>query len=203
MLYGVTMMAGGSSWTGGLASWNVYTEADQIRRLGDTYRWKSENVATAEVSERMGYCPGLVESIVYGVLVPGHDGRAGCAAISLTPGTTPDAAYFRELLRFSLEHLPRYAVPVFLRLQVDGATAMHNQKQNKVPLKKDGIDLDSIYGPGKDAKDAMAEGKDVLYWWPTGVGHGPNPDLEGEAYIPFERKDWEAIQARAKETARL
>jgi hypothetical protein len=171
-------------------------------RLGDTYRWKSENVATADVSERLGYAPGLVEAIVYGVLVPGHDGRAGCAAISLTPETKPDAQYFRDLLRYSLDKLPKYAIPVFIRLQPGGSTAMHNQKQNKVPLKKDEINLDAIYGPGKDFKDAAAEGKDVMYWWPGGVGH-PNPDLEGEAYIPFERKDWEAVKARGKEVARL
>ena len=143
-----------------------------------------------------------MEAIVYGVLVPGHDGRAGCAAISLSPEVRPDSQYFRDLLRYSLDNLPKYAIPVFIRLQPGGSTAMHNQKQNKVPLKKDEINLDRIYGEGKDFKDALAEGKDVMYWWPGGVGH-PNPDLEGEAYIPFERKDWEAIQARGKETARL
>ena len=124
-----------------------------MHRLGDTYRWKSENVATADVSERMGYCPGLVEAIVYGVLVPGHDGRASCAAISLTPETRPDATFFRDLLRYNLDHLPKYAIPVFIRLQPGGSVAMHNQKQNKVPLKKDEINLDMIYGPGKDFKD--------------------------------------------------
>jgi hypothetical protein len=159
-------------------------------------------VATAEVSERLGYCPGLVEAIVYGVLLPGHDGRAGCAAISLMPDTKPDAAYFRELLKFAFEHLPRYAVPVFIRLQPGGSNAMHNQKQNKAPLKLDEINLDRIYGEGKDFNDAKVEGKDLMFWHPSAVGH-PNPNLDGEAYIPFERKDWEAIKARGKEMARL
>ncbi|KIW09513.1 uncharacterized protein PV09_00389 [Verruconis gallopava] len=173
-------------------------------RLGDTYRWKSENVATADVSERLGYSPGMVEAIVYGVLVPGHDGRAGTAAISLTPETKPDAAYFKQLLKYSLEHLPRYAVPVFIRLQPGGSTAMHNQKQNKVPLKKDGIDLDAIYGKGKDFKDALAEGRDLMYWWPAGVGHMPSSGGDPDAYVPFERKDWEALKAKHKENvARL
>lgn len=50
-------------------------------RLGDTFRWKGENVSTAEVSEIVGKFPGVVEANVYGVLLPHHDGRAGCAAI--------------------------------------------------------------------------------------------------------------------------
>lgn len=52
-------------------------------RLGDTYRWKSENVSTMEVSAAVGSFPGLSEAVVYGVLIPRHDGRAGCARIYL------------------------------------------------------------------------------------------------------------------------
>jgi acyl-coenzyme A synthetase/AMP-(fatty) acid ligase len=57
-----------------------------LDRLGDTFRWKSENVSTAEVSEVLGKFPGVIDANVYGVEVPGHDGRAGCAALLLNPG---------------------------------------------------------------------------------------------------------------------
>lgn len=70
---------------------------------------------------------------------------------------------------------------------------MHNNKQEKVPLKKDGIDLDAIYGPGLDAKDAIQEGKDVMYWWPGALG-SPTTDLDGDGYVLFERKDWEGLK---------
>jgi acyl-coenzyme A synthetase/AMP-(fatty) acid ligase len=56
-----------------------------LDRLGDTFRWKSENVSTAEVSEVLGRFPGVIDANVYGVEVPGHDGRAGCAALLLNP----------------------------------------------------------------------------------------------------------------------
>lgn len=45
-----------------------------LNRLGDTYRWKSENVATMEVAQTLGHMPGVTEAAVYGVPVPGHDG---------------------------------------------------------------------------------------------------------------------------------
>jgi acyl-CoA synthetase (AMP-forming)/AMP-acid ligase II len=68
-----------------------------LDRLGDTFRWKSENVSTAEVSEVLGKFPGVIDANVYGVEVPGHDGRAGCAALLLNPGPGKEFD-FRALL---------------------------------------------------------------------------------------------------------
>ena len=51
----------------------------------DTFRWKGENVSTAEVSKCLGRHPGVVDANVYGVQLPNHDGRAGCAALMLHP----------------------------------------------------------------------------------------------------------------------
>jgi len=167
-----------------------------LDRLGDTFRWKSENVATMEVAQTLGHFPGVNEVAVYGVLVPGHDGRAGCAAVHLHESQAPTPEFFANFLAYAKEKLPKYAVPVFLRL-LTTVNPMHNQKQNKTPLKKDGISLDAIYGPGKDAEEARAEGKDVLYWWPGALGH-PNPDLDGERYIVLTRSDWDAISGKAK-----
>ncbi|KAF2083183.1 fatty acid transporter-like protein [Saccharata proteae CBS 121410] len=160
-------------------------------RLGDTYRWKSENVATAEVAQCMGTFPGIVEAIVYGVEVPGHDGRAGCAAVFIPPDQR-QGFDFAALLAHLRKELPKYAVPVFLRLTSE-MSPMHNNKQNKVPLKKEGIDLDLIeQGEMKD---------DRLLWLPSAVGQ-----RGGDRYTEFRKEDLDALKAAAKsvgETARL
>ena len=126
-----------------------------------------------------------------------HIGRAGCAAVHLLPDQAPTPQFFTEFLKYAHEKLPKYAIPVFLRLLVE-VSPMHNQKQNKIPLKKDGISLDAIYGPGKDAADAQAAGRDVVYWWPSALGQA-NQQAD-ERYVVFTRADWEAIVSRPVES---
>ncbi|RMZ15752.1 hypothetical protein D0862_01528 [Hortaea werneckii] len=147
-----------------------------LDRLGDTFRWKSENVSTAEVAEVLGRFSGIVEANVYGVEIPGHDGRAGCAAIFI-PHEQRASFDWAGLLAHARKGLPRYAVPVFLRI-VEKQTAMHNNKQNKVPLRKEGIEYEKIRhgegGPG-----------DTLRWLRPG----------SDAYEPFNEEDWQALVA--------
>ncbi|KAM6168645.1 long-chain fatty acid transport protein 3 isoform 2-T2 [Erethizon dorsatum] len=87
-------------------------------RTGDTFRWKGENVATTEVAEVFEALDFLQEVNIYGVTVPGHEGRAGMAALVLRPPHTLDLA---QLYTHVFENLPPYARPRFLRLQTAGA----------------------------------------------------------------------------------
>ncbi|HWD29166.1 MAG TPA: long-chain-acyl-CoA synthetase [Rhizomicrobium sp.] len=112
-----------------------------VDRIGDTFRWKGENVATSEVSEALGVVPGIKEANVYGVSVPGNDGRAGMAAL------VTDALFDVGKLASALAgNLPAYGRPVFLRLlpelEITGTF-----KQRKVELVKDGFDPAAISDP--------------------------------------------------------
>ncbi len=82
-----------------------------IDRIGDTFRWKGENVATSEVAEAMTDYPGLIEANVYGVAVPGADGKAGMAAIIVD-----ERFDLNELRQHLAGRLPPYALPLFVRI---------------------------------------------------------------------------------------
>ncbi|KAJ5865396.1 uncharacterized protein N7529_007312 [Penicillium soppii] len=146
-----------------------------LDRLGDTFRWKSENVATAEVSEVVGQFPGITEANVYGVRLPNHEGRAGCAAIQISPEARQTFDY-SALAKFVRSKLPRYAVPVFLRV-VESPTHIHNHKQNKVPLRDEGVDI-SLTGT------KAPEGKDDHFLW---IAPG------SDTYSPYGQKEWDQL----------
>ncbi|KAF9897957.1 hypothetical protein BX616_004704, partial [Lobosporangium transversale] len=107
-------------------------------RVGDTFRWKSENVSTAEVSEVLSTYPDCIEVNVYGVQIPGHDGRAGMAAI-----VSKDTMDWDKFAKFALKNLPRYSVPIFIRktpaIEITGTF-----KQRKVELVNEGMDPSKI-----------------------------------------------------------
>ena len=105
-----------------------------IDRIGDTFRWKGENVSTTEVSEAICAFPGVREACVYGVTVPGTDGRAGMAAL-VTEGDL-DLAAFRTHL---MARLPAYACPLFLRMR-SGMEVTATFKHSKGELLRQGYD---------------------------------------------------------------
>jgi fatty-acyl-CoA synthase len=104
-----------------------------IDRLGDTFRWKGENVSTSEVAGVVSACRGVTDAVVYGVPVPGMEGRAGMAAITI------DETFRFDVLRAHLvASLPDYARPVFIRLCAD-IPITGTFKLAKGPLSRDGL----------------------------------------------------------------
>jgi len=110
-------------------------------RIGDTFRWKGENVATNEVAETLSQYPGVRTANVYGVSVPGTDGRAGMA--SLTVAGDFD---IQGLRAFLVQELPPYAVPLFIRLEPEAQTT-GTFKYRKVELVEEGFDIRRIGDP--------------------------------------------------------
>jgi fatty-acyl-CoA synthase len=131
----------GDAWfrTGDLMRRDAHGYFYFVDRIGDTYRWKGENVATSEVTEALSVTPGVREANVYGVTVPGMDGRAGMAAL-VVDGMFDVAALASHLA------LPHYAKPVFLRLQ-PAIAVTGTFKQRKVELVKEGFDPSALPDP--------------------------------------------------------
>jgi fatty-acyl-CoA synthase len=136
-----------------------------VDRVGDTFRWKGENVATSEVSEAICSFPGMVHANVYGVAIPGKEGRAGMAVL-VTEGEI-DLPAFRNHL---MNRLPSYARPLFLRIQ-DEIEVTGTFKYSKTDLARQGYDPDTH--------------TDVIYF--------DNP--ETQAFTRLDKVLYESIQA--------
>lgn len=137
------VFAPGDAWfrTGDLMRLDGQGYFTFVDRIGDTFRWKGENVATSEVAEAVATCPGVIEALVYGVPVPGEDGKAGMAALVVEPGFDP--AVLRGVV---VDRLPAYARPVFLRL-CPRFEVTETFKQKKGALARDGFDPDRVSDP--------------------------------------------------------
>lgn len=164
--------------TGDMVRWDADGRWFFSDRLGDTFRWKSENVSTSEVAEVLGSHPEVHEANVYGVALPNHDGRAGCAAIvfnqQLASGSTsgpalePSGATLDSLAAHALKNLPRFATPLFLRVTAE-MQSTGNNKQQKHVFRTEGVDVTKV------------SRNDRLYW------------LQGNTYVPFRRQDWDRL----------
>ncbi|OEY67961.1 long-chain-acyl-CoA synthetase [Marinobacter sp. X15-166B] len=145
-----------------------------VDRIGDTYRWKSENVSTQEVAAELEDFPGLELINVYGVAVPEHEGRAGMALVVMQPGQEFNPA---EFFRFVSERLPHYARPVFVRVagQADMTSTF---KHRKVDLQKQGYDPAQFADPVYVKDDALDT-------------YSPYGDevLARNGYLPFDGGD--------------
>jgi fatty-acyl-CoA synthase len=105
-----------------------------VDRIGDTFRWKGENVATSEVAEAIMSFPGIVEATVYGVTVPGTEGAAGMAAL-----VVEGVVDLIKLRRHLTQSLPAYARPLFLRIK-DRIEVTATFKHKKNDLAREGYD---------------------------------------------------------------
>ncbi|MBL9096990.1 MAG: long-chain-acyl-CoA synthetase [Alphaproteobacteria bacterium] len=137
------VFAKGDAWfrTGDLLRRDALGYYFFVDRIGDTFRWKGENVATSEVAEAISVYPGIKEANVYGVKVPGTDGRAGMA--SLVTAERLDLAKFKAHLD---KNLPAYARPIFLRMQGE-IEVTGTFKHRKVELVKEGYDPRAVKDP--------------------------------------------------------
>ncbi|KAI6782667.1 Fatty acid transporter protein-like protein [Emericellopsis cladophorae] len=166
----------GDAWfrTGDVVRWDTEGRIWFNDRIGDTFRWKSENVSTSEVSEAVGMHPAVKEANVYGVELPHHDGRAGCAAVYLYQHAPLDET-LRSLAEHTRSQLPKYAVPLFLRVvkgDPGGAHTTGTNKQQKHFLRQAGVK------PDPATEEELGE----LYWLAT------------DGYRRFGDKEWRELE---------
>ena len=137
------VFAKGDAWfrTGDLMRQDAQGYFYFVDRIGDTFRWKGENVATSEVTEAILECPGLADAATFGVSVPGHDGRAGMAAI-VARADFDVAALGCHLA----PRLPAYAHPLVLRICA-ALPSTETFKQKKQRLIDDGFDPADVTDP--------------------------------------------------------
>jgi fatty-acyl-CoA synthase len=134
------VLAKGDAWfrTGDLMRLDEQGYFHFVDRLGDTFRWKGQNVATSEVSDAVRDVAGVVDATTYGVVVPGTDGRAGMAAIVID-----DRFDLENFARHLARRLPTYAQPVFIRIST-ALDATETFKQKKQQLVREGFDARTL-----------------------------------------------------------
>jgi citronellyl-CoA synthetase len=133
----------GDDWfnTGDLMRDLGNNHAQFVDRLGDTFRWKAHNISTTEVETIINSFDQVLISTVYGVQIPGTEGRAGMAAI--VPRTSVEDFNLKDLTDLLTKNLPHYGIPIFLRFKPELKTTS-TFKLKKVKLKKEGFDPDKI-----------------------------------------------------------
>ena len=133
----------GDAWfnSGDLMRDQGFKHVQFVDRLGDTFRWKGENVSTTEVENCIGQYPGVSDVVVYGVEVPETNGKAGMAALWLDEQAQFDPAEFYQYVR---QALPAYALPLFVRIAQDAMETTATFKYKKTDLKKQGFDREQV-----------------------------------------------------------
>ncbi|XP_062947780.1 long-chain fatty acid transport protein 2 isoform X2 [Cynocephalus volans] len=130
-------------------------------RVGDTFRWKGENVATTEVADTVGLVDFIQEVNVYGVPIPGHEGRIGMASIKIKENHEFDG---KKLFQHIADYLPAYARPRFLRIQ-DTIEITATFKHRKVTLAEEGFNpaviKDALYFLDDTAKMYVPMTEDI------------------------------------------
>ncbi len=113
-------------------------------RIGDTFRWKGENVATSEVEAAFTNFPAVEHAVTYGISLPGTDGRAGMTALVVSDAK--ETLNLEALTQHVRKQLPGYAVPLFLRI-CDSQQMTTTFKYQKTTLKKEGFDTSQFDDP--------------------------------------------------------
>ena len=137
----------GDAWfnTGDMMKDIGFRHAQFVDRLGDTFRWKGENVSTTEVEQIMDGFDGIVETVVYGVEIPNTNGRAGMAQVRLEK---PHSEFdFQGLCDYMRRELPPYAIPVFIRINDEAMETTGTFKHQKNKLKEQKYDLSQQDNP--------------------------------------------------------
>tara|TARA_R110002073_G_scaffold2938_3_gene19187 strand:- start:31975 stop:33828 length:1854 start_codon:yes stop_codon:yes gene_type:complete len=131
----------GDAWfnTGDMMRDIGFRHAQFVDRLGDTFRWKGENVSTTEIEQIVDQFDGVVETVVYGVEIPDTNGRAGMAQLRLDKDH--GAFDFVNMCEYLRRELPAYAIPVFLRINVQAMETTGTFKHQKNKLKDQKYDL--------------------------------------------------------------
>ena len=111
-----------------------------VDRIGDTFRWKSENVSTNEVGEILNGYHDVNMSNVYGVKIPGCEGRAGMVAFSLE---NREHFNWDEFSAYVENNLPKYARPIFVRI-IEEMDTTGTFKLKKNDLREQAFDITSI-----------------------------------------------------------